>query len=708
MDDVEVIAPASGCRLVKTQDLSLLFGQPPEALKGLLRHQIDHFDGLVIIDTRERDGSLLNHVEFLLYYFLFELGGYSEGRKLHLIGNETAIRQVKRVLKLCLLGPDPEQLNTWDTDPALAKEWLAVSQDAALKDANQQILTIDDFFQTHVFQEESVSIGGFTLEHTGWDQYTIKHGDSALDLNLDEDQRITPSYPVQRDNHAAPLAKFSLEVLGGASGFSPNEPCTGLALCYNGEYLLIDVIPFLDEHLIARGISKNQISSCFLTHVHDDHCALFPLMQCGHKVEIITTLEIYQMALEKLALSLDWSIEVVAEHFSFVPIAIGQALNHYGLIIEAHTTVHSVPTIGATFTVRDAGKDKRICVIGDNHALKKIKPLVETSVVRHETLSRLETIYQEPFDLLIADGGAGPLHGDPKELITSLAERVVFVHIDQLPEEFTATFSLASAGKRYNLIEGSDSLYGALIQHYLSNWIGEQGSDRWLRNLVTNATIKHFNLEDVILVQGQPSRGNVYLILTGYCSVVHHDTSTPRSVATLQAGDLIGEMAVLTDLGARNASVIAKTPVVLCEFSEDVFTALAAGATFRTELTKRWQLRPVIKTVKAFRGIHATVVEKLTAAAEKLDYPAGSDMTFSGDNVYFKVHGNIRSDDSTLESAEVLGAPPFAQELIGTASAVTDTQFLQINRIAFERVRLSTPQLNYQYRKFLRQTATQT
>ncbi|MDA1206738.1 MAG: hypothetical protein O2858_03600, partial [Proteobacteria bacterium] len=227
MNDVEVIAPASGCRLVKTQDLSLLFGQPPEALKGLLRHQIDHFDGLVIIDTRERDGSLLNHVEFLLYYFLFELGGYSEGRKLHLIGNETAIRQVKRVLKLCLLGPDPEQLNTWDTDPALAKEWLAVSQDAALKDANQQILTIDDFFQTHVFQEESVSIDGFTLEHTGWDQYTIKHGDSALDLNLDEDQRITPSYPVQRDNHAAPLAKFSLEVLGGASGFSPNEPCTG-------------------------------------------------------------------------------------------------------------------------------------------------------------------------------------------------------------------------------------------------------------------------------------------------------------------------------------------------------------------------------------------------------------------------------------------------------------------------------------------------
>ena len=76
---------------------------------------------------------------------------------------------------------------------------------------------------------------------------------------------------------------MGVEVLGGASGFTPTEPCTGLAFCYNGEYLLIDAIPFLDQHLFARGISKNQVAAVFLTHLHDDHSSLFPLMVMTHE-----------------------------------------------------------------------------------------------------------------------------------------------------------------------------------------------------------------------------------------------------------------------------------------------------------------------------------------------------------------------------------------------------------------------------------------
>ena len=71
MQEINVTAPASGCRLLNAGSLALVFGQPPEVLKGLLRNQVESFDGLVLIDSRERDGSLLNHVEFLLYHFLF-------------------------------------------------------------------------------------------------------------------------------------------------------------------------------------------------------------------------------------------------------------------------------------------------------------------------------------------------------------------------------------------------------------------------------------------------------------------------------------------------------------------------------------------------------------------------------------------------------------------------------------------------------------
>ena len=139
--------------------------------------------------------------------------------------------------------------------------------------------------------------GNFAIERKGMDRYLVSSpgGDAYVDLN--DEEAVTPPYPVQIDYVPGGLAKMGIEVLGGASGFSTDEPCTGLAMCYNGDYLLIDSIPFLDEHLFARGISRNQVAAVFLTHLHDDHCSMFPLMEMPHRVEVITTVEIFNMAM---------------------------------------------------------------------------------------------------------------------------------------------------------------------------------------------------------------------------------------------------------------------------------------------------------------------------------------------------------------------------------------------------------------------------
>tara|TARA_B110000305_G_scaffold202497_1_gene230891 strand:+ start:10843 stop:13104 length:2262 start_codon:yes stop_codon:yes gene_type:complete len=707
MPNIDITKPASGSRLVQAAGRSLLVGQPPEVLKGLKLSGQEHFDGVVLIDTRERDGSLMNHVEFLLYHFLFNLGAYASGEKLLLIGDDQAIKQAKRLMKITLLGPDPDQFKQWNSDPALAQEWLGISDDAALRGPDQQILTVDDFFTTYTFDANQVQIGDLVIEHTGFDQYRFSNGCESEDLDLSEDTRIQPSYPTQKDYHSAGLAKFSLEVLGGASGFSPNEPCTGLALCHNGEYLLVDAIPFLDEHLLARGISKNQISACFLTHIHDDHCALFPLMQAARVIDIITTTEIFEMAIEKLALGLGWQDTVIREHFHHIPIDPGQPINHFGLIIKAHHTVHSIPTIGATFTVRNGQQTNEICVVGDNHALQKVQSLHEAGIVRSETLEPLQHLYQARFNLLIADGGAGPLHGDPAEFTTSPAERIVFVHIDELPGQFAATFSVASAGKRYTLIEGDLSLYAALIHHYLKIWIGDVGPNRWLRSLVTNAAIKNYNQDDVVLVQGQESKGYVYLILTGYCSVVHHNDHDTKTVATLQAGDLLGEMAALTDLGARNASIVAQTPVTVCQFSEDAFTALSNDPKLRAQLTKRWQLRPIIKNLAFFKALNSTVNEQVSAISELVEHPLGASIAFDNAHLYFKIDGELRSDNPLIASNETLGWQPFGLEIVGQAVAETVVKLMVITREDFESTRRSTPQLNYQLRKQVQQRSSE-
>ncbi|MDG1112786.1 MAG: cyclic nucleotide-binding domain-containing protein [Pseudomonadales bacterium] len=707
MPHIDIIKPASGSRLIQAAGHSVLVGQPPEVLKGLKLSGCEHFDGVLLIDTRERDGSLMNHVEFLLYHFLFDLGGYARGEKLLLIGNIQAIKQAKRLMKITLLGPDPEQFERWGSEPILAKEWLGIAEDAALRGPDQAILTVDDFFTTHTFVDDQVQIGDLLIEHTGFDQYRFSDGRESQDVDLGDDTLIRPSYPTQKDYQSAGLAKFSLEVLGGASGFSPNEPCTGLALCHNGDYLLIDAIPFLDEHLLARGISKNQISACFLTHIHDDHCALFPLMQAPRVIDIITSIEIFEMAIEKLALGLGWQDTVIREHFRHIPIHPDHAINHFGLIIQAHHTVHSIPTIGATFTVRDGQQTNQICVVGDNHSLRKVQSLHQAGIVRSETLEPLRALYQTRFNLLIADGGAGALHGDPAEFTTSPAERIVFVHIDELPAEFAATFSVASAGKRYTLIDGDLSLYAALIHHYVKIWIGDAGPNRWLRSLVTNAAIKNYNQEDVVLVQGQESKGYVYLILTGYCSVVHHDGHDIKTVATLQAGDLLGEMAALTELGARNASILALTPVTVCRFSEDAFTALANDPKLRAQLNKRWQLRPIINNLAFFKSLNATVNEQISAISELVEYPSGASIILDKDHLYFKVDGALGGDNPLIAASETLGWQPFQEAILGEAIAETLVKLLVIRRDDFEMTRHATPQLNYQLRKLIEQQSVE-
>jgi hypothetical protein len=64
----KVLTPAPGSRIVKDGAEVILFAQPPEVLKGLLRIGISNFDTLVLTDVREKDGSLLNNLEFPFFH----------------------------------------------------------------------------------------------------------------------------------------------------------------------------------------------------------------------------------------------------------------------------------------------------------------------------------------------------------------------------------------------------------------------------------------------------------------------------------------------------------------------------------------------------------------------------------------------------------------------------------------------------------------
>jgi hypothetical protein len=464
-------------------------------------------------------------------------------------------------LRYTLLGPTREELDKWLTEDGLKNEWLGVSDTVAIKNDAGKVMKIEEFFNLVPFENNEAIAGDFVIEHKGVDRYIAKNRGGDVHVDLNDDTEVFPSYPVPIDYVPGGLVKLGIEVLGGASGFSTEEPCTGLALCYNGDYVLIDSIPFLDQHLFARGISKNQISAVFLTHLHDDHCSMFPLMEMPHRVEVITTDEIFNMAMEKMSCSLGWQLTTVAEHFQLIRVKPGDTINYYGLNIEIHNTVHSIPTIGATFSTIHKGQFRDVCIVGDNQNMAAVRAMGKSGIVRAETVENLERLYKQNFHLLIADGGAGAIHCDPTDALQSQAERVVFVHVDKMPTALQTTFSLASSGKRYTLLEGDSMIYTSQINHYLTLWLGQPFPNRWMRNLLAEQEFYRYNSEDVIIVQEAATHGSVYLILTGYCEVVRVENDKRETVAMLQAGDIIGEMAVLTGTGIRNASVVARTPV---------------------------------------------------------------------------------------------------------------------------------------------------
>ncbi|MEM7252348.1 MAG: cyclic nucleotide-binding domain-containing protein, partial [Pseudomonadota bacterium] len=656
-------------------------------------------------ERRARGDNQLNNLEFLLYYFLFFDRGLEEGRKLKLIGQGEVLSQSLELLRLTLLGPTAAELATWGTPPQIRDEWLNASHYFALKYADGSVRPVESFFECIAFSNNVADAGDFTVIRHGIDHYETTMGDESVVVDLrDDPDWIAPPYPVPSEEIPSGLAKFSVEVLGGASGFSVESPSTGFALCFNGNYVLVDAIPYLSDHLRARGIAKSQIAGVFLTHLHDDHCNLFPLLTMPRRVDLITTREIYEMAMRKLSLSIGWDVDVVAEYFNFVEVSLGKPLNYFGLEIIAHCTVHSIPTVGATFRSVSQGRVYEVCLVGDVQTFSEIGRMRAAGLIRPETETNLHRLYSDRFDLLIADGGMGAIHGDPVDALGSKSERVVFVHVDELPEKFNATFSLARVGKRYSILDGDNEIYYERTIECLSEYFSRRFSDRWISTLFADKVIKRYNTDDVIIKQGSETWGSVFLILSGSCEVIRHDGESQQVLATRDAGDFIGEMAVVTGRSIRSASVVARTPVMACEFSEAIFAAFLENEGLKDELLELWRIRPLVKGLPQFSALSDMILDRLCWQAEEKLLPAGArgEMGLYDDAWWIVQRGSLRMTeaDLTLSSGGELGARPFAAARAGPFVAETQCHVIAFSASKVLDLIRATPGLNFRLRTY--------
>ncbi len=701
-----VIDIIPGVKVYQDKDFSILFGCPPEIIKHLIVQNVPFPDYIVIPDTLYRHSVLQNATEFPLYYFLFVQGHFFKGKKLSIIGQSNHIENNRRLLSLTLLGPTKEEYQAIGDSPffdGLYKESRALS----VKDKEGKEIPIDGLVDFLSFQKDKIDTGQFSLSHEDLNVYKVKG--ERIDINFTDEQ--IPPYNLNPDFVPMRPEKFGVDVLGGASGFSARNPCSGLVLNYNSDHMLIDCVPYLEYSLNARGISKQQIKSIFLSHIHDDHCNIFPLILFNNKIKFLGTKEVFWMACRKLALMTQHETSEFYSYFDFIELEPYQPNDFYGITITPHYTVHSIPTIGATFSMLCEGHERDIVFVGDNKNLPDIKKMVEEGSVSQDKYDRLLSLYRDRHDILFADGGMGLLHGDPRDSLESKSDRVVFLHLEKLPAEFDTTFTLATHGKRFAIQDADDRAY--LIKTMLKlNHHFPGISEEWETTLLSKLHIVKYNKGDVIMKQGSTSNGVISLILSGNVSVLHHNGKELREVSIEETGDLIGDMAVVNRVEERSASVVARTPVTLCQMHENLFYSFIKAENRIDDIKRMWKIRSELEVNYPFTEFSDVVNQRIARVGKRLEVSKDEVVINQGDTgkeFYIILSGSFSvwkdgKDIDTIGPGEMFGEHGSLADRVrnATVKAKEKSILLQIGKQDIGRIIELTPALGFHLHQMMR------
>lgn len=641
----EVYDVMPGSKIISAGAYNILIGSPLEVVKVIIGRKLPIPTHVVFPDNTHIGSVPQNSTEFLIYYFLFGYQGLAKGLQLTLIGTEKQVKCNLELLRIAFLGLTEEEMITLNIDPEIIDILTKEEHFYRLKNKDDNPLELSDMFVGKAFNDNGIiKLDGVVIKKAGFNKFEVIIDDKekiSIDVNVNQEQ--IPPYNVPKRIAPFKASKFSVEIIGGSSGFSPINPCSGLVVNYNSSCVLIDPIPYLDFLLKARGISKTQIDACFITHIHDDHCVLLPFLFHSRKMKIITTPEIYYMSLYKLALTLNiedaWEMD---KYFEFIPVKADEEYIFRGLKIKPHYTLHPIPTVGATFTYTYNEKEYNFIYVGDNQSLAIIDGMYDKGIISSERKNKIKDLYREAVDLIIADGGLGMIHGDPRDGKDSKAENIAFIHLDELPEDYKGVFNLASTGKVFDIVSGRESNIVTKIAQYISNLFREDVNPEWIPHLVDYDNILTYNKGDVIIRQGHEEKPGAFIVLSGHCKVVIKKEKKIDYITELDAGDIVGEIALIKEDDQRTATIIADTPVSLCKFHPEAFKTFGIEKELLFKLSNVWSLRMKFSKIVPFSKFPNSVNTAIARISTEEIYGNKHQITIdeNNDRIYIVLDGS--------------------------------------------------------------------
>jgi CRP-like cAMP-binding protein/glyoxylase-like metal-dependent hydrolase (beta-lactamase superfamily II) len=536
--------------IVHTTLGDILVNCPPETLKYLLAKDLD-VPEIILLPPDVPVGQQLGSsgfvhlgVNYASIEFLTYANFYLNGKQTNLITvTENQKQRLFQILQETIVGPADSR--EYFPNPWVQRECEAMGYFPPLNRVAQP----DDLVAIQSLESGQILNNKVNIVLEGDEFVIIDNQEEIARIStvIEESPMplvLAPPSPVQRQ-------EITLQFIGGSDGFDP-EGITTCFLAYFGATgedtaILFDVAAYVRLRLGNLGISPNQISEIFISHVHEDHISGLPelLLMGGCRIRVITSYTIYRSLLRVLSAMLALPEEEIAVLFDFSALEPGQILQIYGKKFEAIYAIHTIPTLA----VRVNG----LCYSGDmRYDESWFDELFEKGILSKARKQELGEFAKDAL-ILVHDAGGGSVHTSPTpnvlDSLASKSKHVILTHTPKNKQLLPETHR-----------QGTDIVFA---EHGLVKSVGQeifwQGESEKIESisacplytrlsisersqLAQQVTIVELKPGDSFLEEGDECDGSTYIVHKGLIELCLND----KRFQTVGRGMSIGERCALS------------------------------------------------------------------------------------------------------------------------------------------------------------------
>ena len=653
--------PHPGVVLVVTDRGSVLLGAPADAFKATKRlcatHDVPFPRVLVAPQKLLTQATPQFNPEFFLYEFLFVYGAAFKpelaDERLALVLDSEQVDGIIQALRITLTGPTRDELAGYQGEdgrpilPPQTVSYLArVGSHMAIR-KGEAIRQIDDMVAVRTFDGRgSVELLGGSLKVTrdGPTAFIVRAADAQERVDLSFSSPLVPFSTLPPPTTLQRPTTFGVKLLGTRSGFDLSGPTTGFVIWVNGHAVVYDGPVGTTYLLRQQGMSVEDVGGVILSHCHEDHMGAFiELLLTGHRPKVFTTEPIYRSALVKLAAFFGRSREEVATYLDYQEVRPGEPTEIFGALFAFFYTVHAIPTIGTTVTMRVGGADHRIQISGDTMGHDGLDRMHGEGVLtfeQHRAMKHLVPNERQENSLYLADVGEAIIHGHPKDWAGN-PNNIVYYHCADSPATRAHGHRVGDPGESLELIipRSVHPLVPARLLDALRAFAGDDPG--WITQLLYRGHVREA-APGAVLVEEDAVAADFAVILSGVATL---STQEGGEIADLGPRDYFGLIELITSDGTQRTRLTAKTPLEYFAIDGRAFYDHVTRHGLERELRNMWQNRIAVDAVRVLRQLDMATRDLLAAAGVREIYADGAEIMSAGsadDRFFLLLSGTVR------------------------------------------------------------------